>query len=93
MACGCPVLSADIPSSREVCADTALYFDPRKPEVLANNMTCILGQPVTRMRLRKAGRQRANVFSWEQTGESTLKITSSSKNEFPLNSSPGNLDY
>ena len=93
MACGCPVLSADIPSSREVCADAALYFDPRKPEVLANNMTRVLGQPVSRMRLRKAGHLRAGDFSWKKIGESTLKITSSLKNEFPLNSSPGNLDY
>ena len=69
MACGCPVLSADIPSSREVCADAALYFDPRKPQVLANNMTRILGQPTTRTHMRKAGRQRAGAFSWKKTAK------------------------
>ncbi len=69
MACGCPVLSADIPSSREVCAEAALYFDARKPQVLANTMTRFLGQPVTRMRLRKAGRLRAGDFSWQQAAK------------------------
>ena len=74
MACGCPVLCADIPSSREVCADAALYFDPRKPEVLANTMTRILGQPALRMRMRKAGRQRVGAFSWSQSARQLSEL-------------------
>ena len=93
MACGCPVLCSDIPSSREVCADAALYFDPRSTDELADKMRGFLEQPELVLRLREAGRLRAKDFSWKKTGESTLKITSSLKNEFPLNSSPGNLDY
>jgi glycosyltransferase involved in cell wall biosynthesis len=74
MACGCPVLSANIPSSREVCADTALYFNPRKPEVLANTMTRVLGQPTTRTRMRKAGCQRAEAFSWRQSARQLYEL-------------------
>jgi glycosyltransferase involved in cell wall biosynthesis len=34
MACGCPVVASDIPSSCEVAADAAFYFDPTSIESL-----------------------------------------------------------
>jgi glycosyltransferase involved in cell wall biosynthesis len=35
MACGTPVLCADLPVLREVAGEAALYFDPRQPEAMA----------------------------------------------------------
>lgn len=74
MACGCPVICSDIPSSREVCAEAALYFDPRSANDLAEKMWEILEQPELILRLREAGRRRSGAYSWEQTVKLTFRI-------------------
>lgn len=43
MACGCPIVASDIPSSREVAAEFAYYFDPASTSSLhiaLNQSTC-----------------------------------------------------
>ncbi len=43
MASGCPVAVSDIPAHREVCGETAMYFDPFIPE----DISTTLGTPLT----------------------------------------------
>lgn len=67
MARGCPVLAARAGSLPEVCADAALYFDPRDPGDLARVLRRALGDACLRGSLAQRGRQRAPDFSWESS--------------------------
>lgn len=61
-----PVIAADAPGVREVCADAARYADPRDPASFAGAMAEIAQDPPLRRRLAERGRSRAAEFSWER---------------------------
>jgi glycosyltransferase involved in cell wall biosynthesis len=68
MACGCPVVSSDIPSLREVCMDAALYVNPYSDEEIAGavlRITADAGGDL-RQRLVESGYKRAGYFSQER---------------------------
>jgi glycosyltransferase involved in cell wall biosynthesis len=75
MANKCLVLASDIPSLKEVCADTAIYFDPynvndimqKMKEVYSNDMYYYSGK-------KEKGLERVKNFSWEKTARETLKV-------------------
>jgi glycosyltransferase involved in cell wall biosynthesis len=58
MAMSAPVLSADVPASREVCADAAWYFSLSRPDELAAMMKDLLERPALRDPMIEAGRAR-----------------------------------
>jgi glycosyltransferase involved in cell wall biosynthesis len=64
MACGCPVACSDTASLPEVCGQSAVFFDPRSPEAIANGVreALALGDE-----LRVLGIERAARFSWEES--------------------------
>lgn len=64
---GCPVIASDIPATREVCADAALYFDPTDDAALADHMTHLLTAPDP-ARL-EAGFHRADRYAWSRSAE------------------------
>ncbi len=64
MACGCPVVAADIPVLRENCADAVQFCDPRSPEDIAAKVLAVLESPGHRQELREAGKARAGHFTW-----------------------------
>ena len=67
MALGCPAIASDIPATREVCADAALYFDPADDAALAAHMAELLSRPdVAR---RDAGLRRADRYDWSRSAE------------------------
>jgi glycosyltransferase involved in cell wall biosynthesis len=66
MACGCPVISNDKGSLREVCAQAVLYA--RNAHELAEAI-CEVQKPTTRARLVSAGFMRAKIFSWEDCAQ------------------------
>lgn len=66
MACGCPILAADIPAVKEVCGDSALYFDPQRPDQLAALVQEIMANMDLRQTLSLSGLAQAEKFSWEQ---------------------------
>ena len=73
MACGCPVIASDIPSSREVAGDAASYFDPGSAE----DLKAVIDQVVRAGRdpaRRAAGIERAALFSWNETARQTLAV-------------------
>lgn len=65
MASGIPVLAADIPTSREVCAHAATYFPPHDQKALEQALLelCNLSK-IKRNAKGKEGRQRAQKFTW-----------------------------
>lgn len=64
MGLGCPVVASSIPSVREVCGDAALYFDPARPDELAQNLRALHGAPARLADMRERGRMRAARYSW-----------------------------
>jgi glycosyltransferase involved in cell wall biosynthesis len=75
MACGCPVAVSDIPAHREVCGETAMYFDPFSPEDLSSKLEWLLrldGAP--RASLVERGLHRAALYRWESAAAETWRI-------------------
>lgn len=64
---GCPVVASDIPATREVCADAALYFYPHDDATLADHMARLLTE--TDPARRDAGLRRAALYSWSRSAE------------------------
>jgi glycosyltransferase involved in cell wall biosynthesis len=75
LACGCPVAVSDIPAHREVCGETARYFDPFSQEDLSSKLEellCLDG--VQRASLTAEGFRRAARYSWETAAADTWRI-------------------
>ena len=72
MARSLPVLCSDIPALREVGADAALYFDPRRPEQIAAAIERVIAGEELARGLRERGLARAAKFSWSAAAEGTL---------------------
>jgi glycosyltransferase involved in cell wall biosynthesis len=62
MACGCPVIAADIPVVREFAGDAASYFDPLDVEAMGQAMLALQSSPDQRAANRQVGLARAEEF-------------------------------
>ena len=71
LACGTPVVAADLPAHREVLGDQAELFPPGDPAAMAAALARVLhdpgGEPA-----RAARRTRAAGFTWENCAQATL---------------------
>jgi glycosyltransferase involved in cell wall biosynthesis len=67
MACGTPVVAAPDAALVEVAGDAAIFAEPPLAEALQVALA-------SRDRLRAAGLERAQAFSWEETGRRTLEV-------------------
>ena len=74
MACGCPVVSSDLASVREVCADAVKYFNPNNPDELAGILKDISADENLRFSLKEKGLERAKCFSWEKCAINLIKV-------------------
>ena len=67
MSSGIPILAADTPVNREVCGDTALYFDPLNLSSLLQCIKRLDADPALRMEMIEAGRTRVlQSYTWDQ---------------------------
>lgn len=71
MATGCPVIASDIPSLREVCKTSAIYFQSTDANELSEKLFGISSFPAEK---RKEEQQRAQIFSWIKMAEDVLDI-------------------
>jgi glycosyltransferase involved in cell wall biosynthesis len=74
MTCSCPIICADIPSTREVCENAALFFDAKRPDDLAMKISMILDDPTLVLDLKERGVVRSRFFSWTKTAQETKQI-------------------
>jgi glycosyltransferase involved in cell wall biosynthesis len=82
MACGTPVIAANVSSLPEVVGDAGLLVDPLDSEALAAAMQRLLADadPSTPLRaslraeLRQRGLARAKLFSWPRCARETLAV-------------------
>ena len=75
MASGCIVLASDIPSLKEVCTDSAIYFDPNSIEDMKNKLLFAVELNKLEMdNYKKKGFTRAKYFSWNKMARETLDV-------------------
>ncbi|GJL65820.1 MAG: glycosyl transferase family 1 [Nitrospirales bacterium] len=74
MACGCPVVCSNTSSLPEVVGDAAMMVSPLDSADLEHAMRQVLTDPSLQARMRNAGLQRAQQFSWEQTAVQTVQL-------------------
>jgi glycosyltransferase involved in cell wall biosynthesis len=73
-ACGCPVVCSNATALAEVVGDAALTFDPRDADALAVHLKAVASEPRLRERLRRAGFERAQQFSYARTAQQLLTL-------------------
>jgi glycosyltransferase involved in cell wall biosynthesis len=64
MACGCPVVAADVTSIPEVVGEAGILFDPFNPDDMARKIHQVVTDKSLRQELVVRGRDRAKQFSW-----------------------------
>jgi len=74
MANGCLILASDIPSLKEICLDSAMYFNPHDTDSLTKSLKLALRAKKTKAKMIKKGLARVQYFSWEKMAKETLKI-------------------
>jgi len=77
MSCGLPIVASDIPVHREICGDSALYFDRFSPEAIAERILEIQASQQLAETLSAASLKRSRDFSWERHVERLVEIAES----------------
>jgi len=76
MACGTPVITSNLSSLPEVAGDAAILVNPYNIAEITAAMQMIASDAQLRSRLSTQGIARANLFSWEKTGNATAEVLS-----------------
>lgn len=73
-ACGCPVLAANVAGLASVVRDraTGYLIDGDEPELYADRLDTLLGDPVLAAAMGRRGAQRAQRLTWARTGSRLL---------------------
>ena len=74
MACGCPVVTSDRGSMREIGGEAVLGVNPESVPSIAGGLLSVVTDARAAEALRAAGRSRVKQFSWEQTARATLAV-------------------
>ncbi|MBI5947770.1 MAG: glycosyltransferase family 4 protein [Chloroflexi bacterium] len=74
MACGAPVIAADIPVLRENLEGAALLVPPRNPAAIAGAAMTLLTSASAREEWVGRGRERATQFSWDRAAAQTADV-------------------
>lgn len=73
MAAGVPVVSAATSCMPEVLGEAAQYIEPNDLENTVRGMLSVLRSPERARELSAAGQKRARQFTWQRTGEETVR--------------------
>lgn len=79
MAFGCPTLVSNIPSLKEVCGDSSLFFEPHDINDIAKSIKLVIDSDELRINLIKKGFNRVKSFSWSNSIHSHTKLFSDIK--------------
>jgi len=75
-ACGCPVISSDRASLKEVLADSAVYFSPDSKAEIIEALESVDKDASLRESLKRKGENNVTRFSWSSSAEKLNKIIS-----------------
>ena len=73
MACGCPIIASNIPSTIEVARECPIYFEPTEVESLLTAFDKVLSEGRNSDRVR-AGVEHVKCYSWDKTARQTLEV-------------------
>ena len=73
MTCGCPVVSSDAGSLKEVGGEAAIYFDPKSTEDMGTKIDTVITDNNLRDRLIKKAQDRIKIFSWQDLAKQTME--------------------
>jgi glycosyltransferase involved in cell wall biosynthesis len=76
MACGTPVLTANVAAMPETAGGAALFVDPTSVEQIADAIERIVSNTNLRERLRRDGLERARGFVWKNTARGVYEMLS-----------------
>lgn len=74
MSCGTPVISSSCTSLPEILGEAAVYFDPRKPEDIAEKINMVFSDKKLYNELKAKGLAWARRYSWDKMGNETLDL-------------------
>jgi glycosyltransferase involved in cell wall biosynthesis len=74
MACGCPVVCANVTSLPEVVGDAGETFDARSPEEMAAKIWSVWNDEAKLGQMRTSGLERVLLFNWADTARKTLAV-------------------
>ena len=74
MTCGCPVITSDNSSVREVAGDAALYAPCDDIEAIASGIRRVIEDATLRESLVARGYAQISRFSWERCAQTTLEV-------------------
>lgn len=74
MACGCPVVTSEKGSLKEVAEESAYIVDPYSIESIAEGLEEVLKDKKLQQDLSGKGLLRAKNFSWEKTVKETVRV-------------------
>lgn len=77
MACGTPVVTANVTAMPEIAGGAAMLVDPSSVEQIANAMERIVSDALLRQELRQKGLARAKEFSWAITAAKVHELLKS----------------
>lgn len=69
MACGTPVITANISSLPEVAGEAAILVDPTDVEAIGEALAALASDESVREQLIAAGKERAALFTWKRAAE------------------------
>lgn len=72
MACGCPVIVSDIPVTKEVCGDAAVYFNPKNFSELSMLIKKVLKKENYKESMYLKGIERSKFYSWKSAINKTI---------------------
>lgn len=70
----CVVVASDIPSVREVCGQSAIYFEPENTKSIAEKLLLVYKNRNDFSEEKEAGIQRAKEFSWKRMAKQTKEV-------------------
>lgn len=73
MTLGCPVICSNVGSLKEICGDSALYFDAKYEESFVSVIDELLKGSIDLQQLVINGKKNRSRFTWEQTFQKTIK--------------------
>lgn len=73
MACGAPVIVADVTSLPEVVGNEEALFDPHSVETIARKLEQALSDANFRQRLVECGKVQSGTFSWDESGRRAVR--------------------
>ncbi|RXK47446.1 glycosyltransferase family 4 protein [Halorientalis pallida] len=74
LACGSAIASSNRTSMPEICGEAALYFDPYRPDSIADSIGTLATEADTRDALEDAALDRAKEFSWKDSARKTCSV-------------------